>query len=129
MKIRTTKKAINNRYATRIYCSYCALQKLLKYESPVAYTTRREGWSADIYEVNPSTVIITGYAPFGSIRAGYDICRKYEAAAEAIYEKYWRNAAQWEQEKAEYKALIAEFVKEVTQQYGKLDELRTEQKG
>lgn len=115
MKFKTTKTAINNGYATRIYCSYCALQQLLKYENPIAYTTRSEGWGADIYEVNPSTVIVTGYAPFGNVRAGYDVCRKYEDAAEAIHEKYWRDAAKWEQEKQEYKTLIAEFVKEVTQ--------------
>ena len=48
MKFKTTQKAIKANYNTIICVPYCGLQNLLNYESPVAYTERREGWAADI---------------------------------------------------------------------------------
>ena len=60
MKFKTTQKAIKANYNTIICVPYCGLQNLLNYESPVAYTERREGWAADIYDMgycgyNPRT--------------------------------------------------------------------------
>ena len=84
MKYHTTKKAVNNGYANRIAVGYCDLQSLLAYMSPVAYTTRTEGWAADIYEMGPDTVIVTGYAPFGNYRPDYDLTARYEATASKL---------------------------------------------
>ena len=99
MKFRTTKKEINNGYTNRICVGYCALQTLLSFENPVAYTTRTEGWGADIYLFG-TTAIITGYAPFGNIRPDYELCKKYERFAEG-------------KSKEEKRKLIDEFIKEV----------------
>ena len=82
MKFKTTQKAIREGYNTIICVGYCNLQTVLAYENPIAYTSRREGWAADIYDMGGNVAIVTGYAPFGNVRPGYDICRKYEKQAE-----------------------------------------------
>ena len=64
MKFKTTRKAIKQGYENVIQVPYCGLQNLLRCESPIAYTTRAEGWGADIYDFG-NTAIVTGYAPFG----------------------------------------------------------------
>ena len=101
MKFKTTKKEIEENYAKVICVGYDNLQSLLNYRSPVAYTTRREGWGADIYDMGNGTCIVTGYAPFGNIRPGYEINRKYEEMARKALTK----------EDKEY--LINEYLKEV----------------
>lgn len=108
MKFKTTKSAVNNGYVNRICVSYCALQTLLSYESETAYTTRREGWAADIYDFG-NTAIITGYSPFGNIRPGYDLCKKYESAAQEIRYNY---SLSWEEQKAQLSDLIQDFIRE-----------------
>lgn len=84
MKFRTTKKEMQANY-TCIAVGYCGLQNLLKFESPVAYTSGRDGWRADVYVVG-SKAIVTGYAPFGK-SVSYESTRKYEALAEKAHTK------------------------------------------
>ena len=111
MKFKTTQKAIKQGYSNVIGVSYCALQHLLSCESEIAYTTRIEGWGADIYGFG-NNAIVTGYAPFGNIRPGYDICQKYEKAAEKIRCDYdWARP----ERKERLQELIKEFIQEVTQ--------------
>lgn len=78
MKYKTTRKAIMNNYNKVIRIGYCNLHNLLYYQTPSAYTTRQEGWGADIYHVNIDIAIATGYAPFGNVKPKYDTLRKYE---------------------------------------------------
>lgn len=113
MKYKTTKKAVNEGYTRKICVTYCGLQNLLCYENEVAYITRREGWACDIYEIDGSTAIITGYAPFGNIRPAYDTIRKYDLAAEKIRYDY---SLSYEDRKIKLDQLIKEFVEEVTKQ-------------
>lgn len=82
MKFKTTQKAIKANYNTIICVPYCGLQNLLNYESPVAYTERREGWAADIYDMGGGVAIVTGYAPFGNVRPSYELRERYETQAE-----------------------------------------------
>ena len=110
MKFKTTKKDIMNGYAVTIGVSYCGLQTLLRCESPRAYTARREGWCADIYDFG-MTAIVTGYAPFGTVRPDCETVRKYEKAAEKIAYNY---SLKWEEQKAQLSVLIREFIEEVT---------------
>lgn len=70
-------------YGTVICIGYCDLQHLLNYESPMAYTARREGWGADIYDFG-NTAIVTGYAPFGTVRPKYDMVKEYDDKAKHI---------------------------------------------
>lgn len=109
MKFKATKKIINDSFYTRLNVGYCNLQTLLSYESPIAYTVRREGWGADIYDVGSGAAIVTGYAPFGNIKPSYELCKKYEQRAEKIRYNY---EIGWEQQKGKLKELICEFVRE-----------------
>lgn len=111
MKYKTTKKDVMNGYSNIICVGYCSLQNLLSCELETAYTSRREGWAADIYDFG-NTAIVTGYAPFGNIRPGYDLCQKYETAAEKIRCNY---ELSWTERKAKLQELIKVFIEEVTQ--------------
>lgn len=108
MKYRTTQKAVKEGYYNTISIGYCNMQHLLNYFSEVAYTTRREGWAADIYEFG-NTAIITGYAPFGKIHPAYDVVQEYDRKAAAI--DYHLS---WEERKAAAMELVREFIEEVT---------------
>ena len=110
MKFKTTQKAIKSGYNNIICVSYCALQRLLACESEIAYTTRPEGWGADIYQFG-NTAIVTGYAPFGNIRPGYEINQRYEQQAEKATEGIYN----WQEKKAILTELIKEYIQEVTQ--------------
>jgi hypothetical protein len=111
MKFKTTQKAIKQGYNNVICVSYCALQRLLSCESEIAYTTRAEGWGADIYQFG-NTAIVTGYAPFGNIRPGYELCQRYEKAAEQINGNY---VLPYSERKEQLRQLINAFIEEVTQ--------------
>jgi len=108
MKFKTTQKAIKQGYENVIQVPYCALQNLLKCESPIAYTVRREGWGADIYDFG-NTAIVTGYAPFGNIRPSYETNQRYEKRAMEITDGVYN----WEEKKALLDELIKEYLQEV----------------
>ena len=87
MNYKTTKKAVMQGYDKIICVGYCGLQHLLYHERVIAHTERAEGWGADIYDFG-NIAIVTGYAPFGNIRPGYDINKKYDDQAQAIAYNY-----------------------------------------
>lgn len=109
MKFKTTQKAIRANYNKIICVPYCDLQNLLSYESPIAYTVRREGWAADIYDMGGGVAIVTGYAPFGNIRPSYEVRERYDARAEKI-----RNLADYNKKMATLRELQRAFIAEVT---------------
>jgi len=108
MKFKTTQKAIMQGYQNIIQVPYCSLQSLLSCESPTAYTTRTEGWGADVYSFG-NIAIVTGYAPFGNIRPGYEINQRYEKRAQEITSEIYN----WEGKKALLDELIKEYLREV----------------
>ena len=87
MKYKTTQKAVYRDFGNVLQVGYCNLQHLLSGISPDAYTTRIEGWAADVYMFG-RVAIVTGYAPFGNVVPSYDLCRAYDDRARAICEKY-----------------------------------------
>lgn len=111
MKFKTTQKEIRANYNKIICVPYCGLQNLLNYESPVAYTARREGWAADIYDMGGGVAIVTGYSPFGNIRPPYELRERYEKQAEKIREYY---SFDYEKCKVRLHGAIREFIEEVT---------------
>lgn len=111
MKFKTTQKAIRANYNKIICVPYCGLQNLLNYASPVAYTERREGWAADIYDMGGGVAIVTGYAPFGNIRPPYELRERYETDAEKIRYNY---SLAWEEQREQLKQLARAFIEEVT---------------
>ena len=110
MKFRVTQKEIKANFSKIISVPYCSLQNLLNYESPVAYTSRREGWAADIYDMGSGVAIATGYAPFGNIRPAYEFRERYETKAAAIRYNY---RLSWEEQREKLRQLAKEFIKEV----------------
>lgn len=108
MKFKTTQKEIRANYNKIICVPYCGLQNLLNYESPVAYTARREGWAADIYDMGGGVAIVTGYAPFGNIRPPYELRERYEKQAEKIRYEY-----SYDRQRESLKSLARDFIKEV----------------
>ncbi len=110
MKFKTTQKEIRANYNKIICVPYCGLQTLLNYESPVAYTVRREGWAADIYDMGGGVAIVTGYVPFGNIRPSYELRERYETQAEKIRYDY---SLSYEQQRESLKGLARDFIKVV----------------
>ena len=108
MKFKTTQKAIKNGYRDIVCVGYCNLQHLLNCESAIAYTTRAEGWGADIYSFG-NVAIVTGYAPFGTIRPAYDIQRKYDEYALEIVCNW---SIKYEERKTMLASLIEQFLVE-----------------
>lgn len=113
MKFKTTQKAIRANYNKIICVSYCGLQNLLNYESPVAYTVRRDGWAADIYDMGGGVAIVTGYSPFGNVRPSYELRERYEKQAEIIRDMY-RYSTKLNDTKNRLCELQAAFIREVT---------------
>ena len=111
MKFRVTQKEIKANFDKIISVPYCGLQNLLNYESPVAFTARREGWAADIYDMGSRVAIVTGYAPFGNIRPAYELRELYEKQAEKIRYDY---SLSWTEQRGQLRQLALEFIKEVT---------------
>ena len=111
MKLKATRKEIKANFNTIICVPYCGLQTLLNYESPIAYTERREGWAADIYDMGGGVAIVTGYAPFGNIRPSYELRKRYETSAEKIRCNY---SLPWEEQREQLEQLARAFIEEVT---------------
>ena len=111
MKFRVTQKEIKANFSKIISVPYCGLQNLLNFESPVAYTARREGWAADIYDMGGDAAIVTGYAPFGNVRPAYELRERYETQAEAIRYNY---RLSWTEQREKLQQLAKEFIAEAT---------------
>ena len=105
-KLRITKREIMKGFPKVIKVGYCQLQHLLG-DNPQYYTCGRDGWNADIYVVSGSTVIVTGYNPFGNVKTDYNLNKKYdERALKIILEK------SAEGQKIALKNLMNEYVSE-----------------
>ena len=112
MKEKVTKKEIRTTNARIICVPYCALQSLLATETPFAYSTRREGWACDYYQIPREICISTGYAPIGK-HMDYDFLDSYEKAARKICEETW----EYQERKRRLDALIEDFAGDVERLY------------
>lgn len=108
MKFKTTKKEVMANYDSVIRIGYCGLQNLLSYEAPIAYTVRREGWAADIYDMGCGVATATGCDPFGKICPSYEVREKYEKEAKKILDSH-----DYEKKRDALKELQKKFVEEV----------------
>jgi hypothetical protein len=107
MKFRIAKYEFPQFGGIRIKVPFCGLQNLLRYQEPIAFMTRREGWAADVYNVGINTVLATGYAPMGNLCPPNATLRAYDDCARAIQDAYgrWSNEAEWRTDE-----LLKEFV-------------------
>ena len=101
MKYKTTRKAIVAGSPRLVSVGYCDLSTLLRYHSPIAYTSGMYGWNFDVYEVYGLT-ICTGYRGMPG-RTANNI-RKYEQAARDALERLDYTDA-----RAEIERLLEEF--------------------
>lgn len=101
MKFKTTRKAIISGSPRLVSAGYCDLQTLLRYHSPIAYTSGIYGWNFDVYEIHGLT-ICTGYRGMPGRRAN-NISKYEQAAREALERLDWKEA------KIEIERLLAEF--------------------
>lgn len=83
-RVQVTKRSImeQNRFVVRV--GYCDLQHLLRFKDSQFYTAGMYGWNADVYQVDGSAVIVTGYRPFGNVQPDCAIVREYDAKAARI---------------------------------------------
>lgn len=110
MKFRTTRKAVKENFAKIISVGYCSLQRLLTFETPIAYTRGVYGWNADIYAFG-NVAIVTGYRPFGD-NVNYDLCKEYEEKAKSLRDL----GRPYADRKAEAEALVKEFIAKAIEQ-------------
>lgn len=113
MKFRTSEKAIRENYTNIICIGYCDLQNLLNYKPPIAYTCGVYGWNADIYEINNSTVICTGYRPIGKIRPSYELTCEYDKRAKKIVYA----SGEYSEKKGQLDNLLADYIGDVMKEY------------
>lgn len=110
MKIKTTRKDIMNGYYNVISVGYCDLYYLLVGQEARYYNCGVYGWNCDIYHINNSIAICTGYRPFGNIKASYNgITRKYNEKARKIWDNY---DLDYKKKKAKINKLLEKFINE-----------------
>lgn len=85
MEKRLTKKDVKEWYKNIISIGFCSAQYLLTGLNREGWTCGVYGWNADVYEINSTTCIVTGYRPFGNIDNKYEFLKEYEEKAEKIY--------------------------------------------
>lgn len=106
MKIKTTKKQIRQNANKILSIGYCAIQSLLHYTEPFAYSAGIYGWACDYYMID-RVVLSAGYSPIGE-SVDYSLCSEYEQKARRIvYDNY---EVDYETKKAQVSALLDEFI-------------------
>jgi len=112
MKFKATKKEMKSRYNQIVGIGDSNLQFLLKFEEPIAYSTRSEGWACDYYDID-GILISTGYASLDSrnTKHDYNLVHGYDEQARDIMSDYDKS---YEQQKEEVQQLLKQFIEEVT---------------
>jgi hypothetical protein len=108
-KYKTSMKAIKENNSKVINIGYCAAQNLLRFNEATAYSSGTYGWNCDFHQIEPNTVIATGYRTNSKL-VEYTIVEKYDnLAAEIIGDK----TISWDDKKIQVNNLLERFVKEV----------------
>ena len=61
-KLKTSQPKMKDFSPIVLGVGYCELQRLLSYESPIAYAASQYGWVCDLYLINDKYSIVTGYS-------------------------------------------------------------------
>ena len=67
MYFKLTKKEVTEQFAYILEFGYCDIQFIEPYLNQLGYTSGKYGWNSNIYFINNSMCISTGYRPFGNI--------------------------------------------------------------
>lgn len=104
MKLKTTRKNIEQNSYMIASVGYCEAQHLLKYKSPFAYSVGVYGWNADYYNID-GVVIATGYRSLPNnkrVNCDYKTVRAFDDRASKA------KTAQ------EIEKILGEFVKDIS---------------
>lgn len=104
MKIKATMRDIKASNHIVLGVSYCELQAILNYESPIAYSAGANGWNCDLYRINDTYSIVTGYNYSRSCNS--DLYSNKNAPLKLALKKIENVANQWNREER-LKALIS----------------------
>jgi len=105
MKALQTRKYMNNRYDNIIMANN--IDCLLTYSEAIAYSTRKEGWACDYYDIN-GVIISCGYASIGS-RVAYKVQSKWDNKARKVI----NSGIEYEERKTQVNELLNGFIDEV----------------
>ena len=108
MKTKTTRKAIVDSTPAKklVAVGYCGAQTLLKYQSPIAYTSGVYGWNFDVYKIG-DVVICTGYR---GMSGRHDLpVAEYETRARQASEAYCNGVISYADCKTAIDHLLQEF--------------------
>ena len=95
------------------YCksaSYCSLQTLFRGIAANFYTHGIHGWNFDAY-TRGNKCVTTGYRNMIGESIPYDVCKKYEDAAEKIWS--YENKATYDEKRKAADELLEKFWNEV----------------
>lgn len=109
MKVKVTKKQVQENYKNIIRVGYCDLHYLLRFKEADYYTAGVCGWNADIYQVNFNTCIVTGFRPFGNI-SNHELVEEVEEMAENILKN---RALSLEEQKKQIDFVFANFIAKI----------------
>lgn len=112
MDNRTTKKFIKNNFTNVISLPYCAMQSLFNNTERNFYTADTLGWASDVFIINNTTAVVTGYRPFGNVHPSYDMMKFYENAAREIRKEYGNGICGYEELLTRLRGLAWDFVGE-----------------
>ena len=106
-----TRKEIINNFNKVYSVGYCDLQFLLRGQNRIGYNSGVYGWNYDVFSFdNGNIAICTGYRSTPGERIDYDIIRKYETKAEAIFKDY---SIKYEEQQKKLEKLIKKFIEEI----------------
>lgn len=112
MNDKVTKKEVRSRFMTIIDAGNGYIWYMLDPFKRFGHTERAEGWGCDVYAFS-NVAITTGDAPFGNVKADYDLCRKYNQVAKGIYDSYCRNEISYDEEQRRMHGLVMDFIGDV----------------
>ena len=120
MKVRMKKKDITQYTKNVIAIGYCNLQTLLRLQEPFGYiASNTYGWQCDLYDIG-STVIATGYEPFGYYKPSYEMQRVYEIDAEEVMSRYHDGKLTFTQAQEKLYRMATEFCHDVIEGTGEV---------
>lgn len=105
MKVYLTRRELKKNFKYIIGVGYMRIQNLLKYQDASWYFADKDGWAADIYQIE-DIAICTGYRPFGNIKIATNIVQEYDIRAMEIC----KNGKNFEEIKKSINLLLKEFI-------------------
>lgn len=112
MKFKTTNTELKSNFY-KFSAGYGNLQDILRYNSPIAYTSGIYGWNGDVYEIN-GVYLHTGYRSLVGNAIPQEILAKYKrkvANAEKHYSGY--DAMTYKKKVARYHKIAEDFCEEL----------------